>query len=99
MITQLSSNRIAAHKYLIMHSLREMVRLSDITEESINLSVMAQMHNTLLHEISSPHNLRITEESKKMGQQYNGATAKVLLSQFNDEELRTILKRVKIIPA
>lgn len=96
MLTQLSSDRIAAHKYLIMHALREMVRLADITEETINLGVMVQMHFTLLHEISSSHNLRITAESKRLGQQYNGATAKVLISQLGREEMRTALKQLKL---
>jgi IclR family transcriptional regulator, KDG regulon repressor len=95
MVTQLAANRIAAHKYLIMHSIREMERLAKITEESVNLGVMVQMHYTLLYEISSLHNLRITEESKRLIQLFTGATAKVLFSQLDDDDLLEALTRLK----
>jgi IclR family transcriptional regulator, KDG regulon repressor len=95
MVTQLAANRIASHKYLIMHSIREMERLAKVTEESVNLGVMVQMHYTLLYEISSLHNLRITEESKRLIQLFTGATAKVLFSQLNDDELVEALTRLK----
>jgi len=95
LLTQLASNRIAAHKYLIMHSLLEMIRLSDITQETISLAIMVQLHHMLLHEISSKQELKINEEGKRTGQVYVGATAKVLLSQLNNEDLRTTLKHVK----
>jgi DNA-binding IclR family transcriptional regulator len=94
LVTQLSSNQIAAHRYLIMQSLREMIRLSNTTEETVNLGIMLQLHYTLLHEIASQHDLRITEESKRLGPLYIGATAKVLLSQLPDAELKTTLARI-----
>jgi IclR family KDG regulon transcriptional repressor len=96
MITQLASDRIAAHKYLIMHARREMLRLSEFTEETVNLNVMVQMHYMLLHEISSLHDVKISEASKKLGQQFNGATAKVLFSQLEPEEMKVALKQIKI---
>jgi len=95
LITQLSSNQVAAHKYLIMQSLREMISLSDVTEETINLAVMVQLHYSLLHEVASKHDLRITEESKRLGPMYIGATAKVLLAQLDDEELKRTLKHLR----
>jgi IclR family acetate operon transcriptional repressor len=94
LVTQLSSNQMAAHRFLVMQSLREMIRLSDITEETVNLSIMVKLHYTLLHEIPSDHGLRITTESKRLGPFFIGATAKVLLSQLNDEELKTTLKHL-----
>ncbi len=96
LVTQLSSNQIAAHKYLVMHALREMIHLSNITEETVNLGIMFQLHYMLLHDIPSKHDLRITEESKRLGPLYIGATAKVLLSQLSDEELRTTMKHIKL---
>lgn len=94
LVTQLSSNQMAAHRYLIMQSLREMTRMSDITEETVNLGVMVQLHHILLHEIPSKHDLRINTESKRLGPLYIGATAKVLLSQLDDEEMKTTLKHL-----
>ena len=94
MVTRLSSNQMAAHRYLIMQALRDMMHLANITEETVNLAVMVQLHCTLLHEIASQHGLRITEESKRLGPLYVGATAKVLLSQLGDKELKTTLKHI-----
>lgn len=96
LLTQLASNEIAAHKYLIMHSLREMMRLSDITEETISLAIMVQLRHMRLHEISSKHNMKITGESKWASPVYVGATAKVLLSQLEDKELNTTVKNIKL---
>lgn len=95
LVTQLSSNQISSHRYLIMQALREMIHLAGTTEETINLSVMVQLHYTLIHEIPSKHDLRIIEESKRLGPFYTGATAKVLLSQLSDEELRATLKHIR----
>jgi IclR family KDG regulon transcriptional repressor len=95
LVTQLSSNQMAAHRFLVMQSLREMIHLSDITDETVNLGIMMQLHYTLLHEIPSNHGLRITSESKRLGPFYIGATAKVLLSQLDDEELKITLKHLE----
>jgi IclR family KDG regulon transcriptional repressor len=94
MVTRLSANQIATHRYLIMQALREMMHLANITEETVNLGVMVQLHYILLREIASQHGLRITEESKRLGPLYIGATAKVLLSQLGEEELKTTLKHI-----
>jgi IclR family KDG regulon transcriptional repressor len=95
MVNQLSSNHIAAHKYLIMHAVREMTHLSTITGETISLAIMFKLHHMLLHEISSKYELKITEESKMLNTIYIGATAKMLLSQLADKDLKAILKHVK----
>ena len=94
LVTQLASNQIAAHRYLIMQSMREMIRLSGITGETVNLAVLLQLHYMLLHEVASEHALRITEASKRLGQLYTGATAKILLSQLSDVELNRTVKNI-----
>ena len=95
MVNQLSSNQIAAHKYLIMHTMREMTHLSVITRETISLAVMVQLRHMLLYEISSTYDLKITEESKISSPIYVGATAKTLLAQLGDKELKVTLKHIK----
>ncbi len=96
LVTQLSSNQNIAHRYLVMQALREMIHLSDITEETVNLGIMMQLHYMLLHEIPSKHDLRITAENKRLGPLYVGATAKVLLSQLDDDDLKTTLRHLEI---
>ena len=95
MITQLSSNQIAAHKYLIMHVIHDMNHLSEITGETISLVAMVQLRHVLLHEISSTYNLKITQESKMTSPSYAGAVAKMLLARLGDKELKETLKHTK----
>jgi IclR family KDG regulon transcriptional repressor len=78
-----------------MHAVREMTHLSTITGETISLAIMFKLHHMLLHEISSKYELKITEESKMLNPVYIGATAKMLLSQLADKELKAVLKHVK----
>ena len=94
LVTQLAANQEAAHRYLIVQSLREMIRLSDISGETVNLAVLMQLRYFLLHEVASEHALRITEASKLLGPIYSGATAKVLLSQLPDAEIKRTLKHL-----
>jgi IclR family transcriptional regulator, KDG regulon repressor len=98
MVHKLSSNLAAAHRYLILHVLKEMSRLANLTEETIMLGGMDQFNFLRLHDIPSPHNLRIIEASDKMKGQYLGASAKVLLSQLEDKELKKLLKHMKNEP-
>ncbi len=95
LVLQLASNRIAAHKYLIMHALGEMERLADITEETVNLAIMLHLNYSIIHVIPSKHDLRIIEENEGIGPIYTGATAKVMLSQLSDKELQITLRYIK----
>jgi IclR family KDG regulon transcriptional repressor len=94
LVTQLAFNQEAAHRYLIMQSMREMIRLSNISGETVNLGVLMQLHYLLIHEVASEHALRITEASKRLGPIYSGATAKILLSQLDDAELKRTMKHI-----
>jgi IclR family transcriptional regulator, KDG regulon repressor len=95
---KLSSNLASAHRYLVLHALKEMSRLANLTQETIMLGGMDQFNFLRLHDIPSPHNLRIIEASDKMKGQYLGASAKVLLSQLEDKELKKLLKHIKNEP-
>jgi IclR family transcriptional regulator, KDG regulon repressor len=99
LVHRLATNTLSAHQYLVLHALKEMNRLANITEETVILGAMEQLHFMNLHDIPSPHNLRIIEASDRLKGQYLGATAKVLLSQLDDKELKSFLKHVKNEPA
>ena len=96
LIFRLTIDRKAAHKFLILHALKEMYRLSDLTEETINLGIFENLLIRKAHDIPSKHNLRIIEEADKYRGLYLGATAKVLLSQLTDDELDQTLKHLKL---
>ena len=99
LVHNLASNMVTAHRYLVLHALKEMYRLSDLTEETVILGALQQLNFLKLHDIPSSHNLRIIEASDKLKGQYLGATAKVLLAQLEDKELKAFLKHMKNEPA
>ena len=92
LITRLSSNPQTNHNYLITCAMEEMKRLWDIAEETVTLNIMIGIQYVRLHEIPSKHNLRVIDTYDPVGPIFIGATAKVLLSQLNDEELRIAMK-------
>lgn len=100
LVSRLTSNPASAHKQLITSIVDEMQRLSNVTEETIAMDIMMGIKYYSLHEIPSRHDLRYTQENKKIGPQYAGlyagATVKALLSQFNDERLKIILNSLVI---
>lgn len=102
LVRQLASNAIITHKRLIAYADAEMQRLASISEETVALDIMTGIQYLSLHEIPSRHNLRVTQESKKIGPLYAGlyagASVKVLLSQLDDSRLKTLLDIIDITP-
>jgi DNA-binding IclR family transcriptional regulator len=92
LIVELAANRVAAHKYLIIHARQEMTKLSNATEETVFLAVMVQLHPFLLLEIPSHHDLRVIGAGPKMVPSYAGASSKTLLSQLDDNELKKMIR-------
>jgi DNA-binding IclR family transcriptional regulator len=95
--SELTANQGNAHRYLLASALQEMGRLSNLSEETINLSVLVQLRSVLLHAIPSKQELIITEMDSGYGMLFAvGATAKVLLSQLDEAEIGEVLRRVDI---
>ena len=84
------------HEYLITCAIGEMTRLWDIVEETVTLCVMVALQHVILHEIPSKHDLRVTEENRRLGSLYAGATVKVLLAQFNAEQMEAVMRHINI---
>jgi DNA-binding IclR family transcriptional regulator len=96
-INQLTSNQTSTHRYLLIHAIQEMGHLSNFSEETINLSILVQLRSVLLHAIPSKQELIITEMDSGYGTLFAvGATARVLLSQLNREEIREVLHKVDL---
>jgi DNA-binding IclR family transcriptional regulator len=91
LLTRLTSNPVTTHEYLIMYADSEMKHLSQFSEETVNLDIMIGVHAFSLHEISSLHNLKVTQENKATGPLLAGASKKVLLSMLNDKQLKTAI--------
>jgi DNA-binding IclR family transcriptional regulator len=98
LVTRLSTKQQNTHEYLIISSVEEMKYLADIAEETVTLAVMNGIQYAHLHEILSKHDLRVTEEGRRVRPFFAGATTKVLLSQLNDEELKIAIRNIRITP-
>jgi DNA-binding IclR family transcriptional regulator len=96
LITQLASNPITTHEYLIMYTVLELKHLSALSEETVALDIMIGIQYYSLLEIPSQHDLRVTQESRMSGNLQAGASVKALLSLYNDKQLKTALNSMNI---
>jgi DNA-binding IclR family transcriptional regulator len=99
LVTQLASNPVTTHEYLIMYASEEMKRLSQISEETITLDVLIGVQYFSLYEIPSQQDLKITQESRMGGSLYAGASIKALFSLLNDKQLKIALDSIEIVRA
>jgi IclR family transcriptional regulator, KDG regulon repressor len=91
LLTRLTSNPITTHEYLIMHAHDEMRRLCEVTEETLTLDIMIGIQAFSLHEVTSPHQLKVSQENRTTGPLLAGASLKVLFSMLNDKQLKAAL--------
>jgi len=96
LITRIASDPQANHHYLITCALEELTHLWNFSGETVELNIMVSLQYIRLYEIQSKFELKVVAGPDPVGPAYVGATAKVLLSQFDDDELHTALKNIKI---
>jgi DNA-binding IclR family transcriptional regulator len=96
LINQIASNPQANHHYLITSALEEMKYLWDFSGETVELNIMVGVKYIRLHEIQSKFDLKVVQGPDPVGPIYVGATAKILLSQLNDEDLQIAMRNVDI---
>ncbi len=94
LIPRMAADYASSHRFLILHAIKEMNRLADLIGETVILGMLEQLHFVKLYDIPSRYNVKITEDDDKMKGQYIGATARVLLSQLQDNELKTLLNHI-----
>jgi IclR family acetate operon transcriptional repressor len=95
-VARIISNPYSTHEYLITCSLKQMGRLSNLTGETINLTVLIGIQNVLLRDIPSSHELRVVERGMVMHYISSGATAKVLLAQLEKAKLNIALSNLDL---
>jgi len=98
LINQIASNPQANHHYLITSALEELRYLWDFSGETAELNIMVGLQYIRLHEIQSKFDLKVVQGPDPVGPIYVGATAKVLLSQLNDEDLQIAMRNIEIRP-
>jgi IclR family KDG regulon transcriptional repressor len=99
LITQLTSNPVTTHEYLILCANEEMKRLAQLSEETVAMDIMIGTQIFPLYEVTSPHDLRVTQEGRASGPVNAGASGKVLLSQLDEKQLRTAIDSIDVAKA
>ena len=90
----LASSPILAHRYLTMCSLKEMLRLREISGETVNLHVLLGSQRLCLQEVPSPHDLRYTAGVGSTVPIYVGSAGKMLLAQLDDDEAEALIDTI-----
>ena len=97
-ILQLASNPIIAHQNLIICAIEEMERLRDLTGETVGLQIPNGKTRIILEEILSSQQIKFFGGKGYSGCIYTGAAGKILLSQFEVNELKRLLANIELLP-
>jgi DNA-binding IclR family transcriptional regulator len=97
-ITHLIARPQITHEYLVMSAKNEIKRLADFTGETVSFGIMIALRYVNLYSIPSTYNLRAVEEPQPAGSIHAGAHGRVLLSQLNSKELKTVVKSIQFNP-
>jgi DNA-binding IclR family transcriptional regulator len=101
LINQLAENHSIMHQFLLKAAKDEMLRMSNITQETLLFTVLKGIQQMTLAVIQSQHSLRVHEDEKNENVRQSlvpmAAGQKVLLAQLDENRLTLILKSVKIL--
>jgi DNA-binding IclR family transcriptional regulator len=96
LIQKIASNPETNHQYLITCAMAELRQLWEASGETVELNIMVGIQYARIYEIPSRYELKVVAGPDPVGPIFVGATAKVLLSQLDDAELKAALKNIKI---
>jgi DNA-binding IclR family transcriptional regulator len=96
LINHIASNPYANHHYLINCAMEELRHLWNFSGETVELNIMVGLQYIRLYEIQSKYDLKVVQGPDPVGPVYVGATAKVLLSQLSDTDLRMAMRNIVI---
>lgn len=96
LVQQIVSSPSRLNEFLVSCAATEMKHLFEISQETVTLDILMGYQHLILYEIQSEHLLKVTEGGPGSRPLLSlGATPKVLLSQLNDEELKTVIKCIR----
>ena len=96
LISRIASDPSTNHHYLINCAMEELTHLWNLSGETVELNLMVGLQYIRLYEIQSKYELKVVAGPDPVGPVYVGATAKVLLSQLEDSELKYVLRSIKL---
>jgi DNA-binding IclR family transcriptional regulator len=95
-IIKLIYNPLATQEYLTRCVSDEMIRLSEITGESVSLGIKMGMRNVNIHAVDSNSPLKAVGTTFKIRPMHLGADGGVLLSQIEDNQVLNILNNIRL---
>lgn len=95
-IIKLIYNPFYTQEYLIRCVSDEMIRLSEITGESISLGVKNGMNNVNIHAVDSNNALKVVGTNFKIRLLHLGVDGSILLSQLDDNQVLKILDNIRL---
>ena len=96
LFNQMASNPVTNHQYLINCASEEVKKLWEYSGETVELNIMVGLQYIRLYEIPSKYDLKVVSGPDPVGPIFVGATARLLLSQLEDEDFRAALKHINI---
>ena len=98
LVNQIAANPVTNHQYLITCAFQELRQLWDYFGETVELNIMVGLQYIRLYEITSKFDLKVEAGPDPVGPVFVGATARVLLSQLDDADLKAALRYINIHP-
>ena len=98
LIIGLSSSTEIAHNFLVYCSNQELLRLRDITHETVNLQIRMGLERICIREIESLESIKYISGMGAVHPLYLGSAGKILLSEMRDQEIQTLLEYVDFHP-
>jgi DNA-binding IclR family transcriptional regulator len=94
LITQITENPGITHSNLVFSALNEMEHLSELSGESIAVSVLIGVFRYNLHEIPSTHDIQIVAKKTIGSDLHAGATSRILLAQLSTKDLKKAINNI-----
>lgn len=96
LIIRLAASPIIAHQNLVVCANDEMVRLRDLSRETVVLHVRMGVERICLEQITSPESIRYAVGKGNVEPVYTGSAGKILLAELNDQEIKLLLRSLTL---
>lgn len=95
---RLSSNHNASHQMLILCSIEELRKLRNSSAETSLIMIPNGDQRLVLKEVRSKENIAFSLGDGSTAPIYVGSSGRILLSQYNNEDLHKILSKINMVP-
>jgi IclR family transcriptional regulator, KDG regulon repressor len=98
-IISLASSPIVANEKLVLYAQQEMIKLCNLSRETVILEIQFGTHRMYLEAVESIEPIRYRQTKGYFAPLFVGAGGKALLSQLTRQDLENYLRNVELTPA